>query len=152
MSMFDLLDNLTGHTKRRPAKRRATKRQKQAQAKPQGSHKFTVQKAYCSPAKAIIMQLSETYGVKVSNYKEHVLKMGPLDLPYAQEATFTVKAGDGVPNWAEYLMERTGKLEVVKGRIDGRNREWAGPYDGKMPKPWIEQECAEGHKAWKEKR
>lgn len=145
----DLIDAATGHTKRRPATRSSTSRQKRRAEKLQGSHSFTVQKAYCTPAKAVILQSLNTYGVPVSNYKERVLG-AEVGLPIAQQATFTVPAQQA--NWAEYLMERTGELAVVGGRIDGRNREWAFSYDGKMPKPWIEPDCAEGHKAWRERR
>jgi len=136
------IDSLTGHTKRRTTTKQPTgaSRQRGPARTDQGTHNFTVQKAYCTPARAVILQALNTYGVPVSNYKEYV--KGGTIRPIAQEATFSVPKQQAV--WAEYLMERTRRLAVVGGRIDGRNREWAGRYDGRMPVPWMEDGCGEG--------
>lgn len=120
------------------------------------THTFTVQKAYCTPAKSIILQALNTYGVPVLAYKENtaaakmngdprlatLARAGTGTMPMAQEATVTVPKQQAV--WAEYLMMRTGKLSVVGGRINSKNVEWAARHDGAMPRPWIEPECDGG--------
>lgn len=125
-----------------------------------GAHTLTVRKPYCCPASPIIRQALEPYGVKVLNISEDEvrsntrdvarmmkiefkhfenLKYGPAAvfwLPLAIEAMVTVpKAQAG---WAEYLIERTGRLMVVDGRVDRRNRKWADQHGGNMPTPWDE--------------
>lgn len=150
---------------------RKTKRSKKPRNQtPQGTHTLTVQKPYCTPAKSIILAALKPYGVRVHGIHEYVIGWSPsgyssVDLtstealsvaPVAQEAKITINKSQA--GWAEYLLWRTGKLSVVKGSIDDRNREWAAKYGGKMPTPWsakhnpdaqIEPGCARGHKLWR---
>lgn len=157
---------------------------------PTGQHTFVVQKPYCSPARDIILTALQPYGIPISNYAEEekntsisaIAKMTRLNLksfdglmnlslgiPIAQEATFSVPKGQA--NWAEYLLDRTKKLAIVKGRIDRRNERWAGKHGGKMPtpwdaqagraraqalapppdgQPWIEKDCSKGKQIWQQ--
>ena len=130
------------------------------------THTFLVQKAFCCQPGPIIEQALQTYGVKI-------LKLGPckvvkmsmaeavnmnristldpekanLMLPLAMQCEVTVKQKQA--EWAEYLMERTKRLYVVKGNLNSRNRDWARAHDGVMPRPWIESDCQEGNQVWR---
>ena len=131
---------------RQGAKRSAAK----AKAKPAGTHTFVVQKAYCTPARDIIYTAFAPRGVEILRYDEGIHTVGTPPMPAAQEARVTVRASQA--NWAEYLMERTQQLAIVGGLIDPRNQTWAAKYGGKLPTPWIEKGCTEGHKAWQKAR
>ena len=160
-----------------------------------GTHTLTVRKPFCCPAHDIIRNALEPYGVKIIRQGETTmqanlrdvarmmkvefktfenLKYGPIAimwLPIAIQSTVTVpKAQAG---WAEYLLERTGRLVVVGGRVNSRNREWADRHNGRMPvawqdsqaarimgidkkimaeiergRPWLESGCKAGHGQW----
>ena len=116
------------------------------------THTFTVQKAYCCQPGPIIEQALQTYGVKLLKLGPcHVVKMSMaealkmnristldpekanLALPLAMQCTVTVKQVQA--EWAEYLMERTKRLYVVKGNINSKNRDWASAHNGVMPRP-----------------
>lgn len=162
------------------AKRNTQRRKTSA---PQGTHTFTVQKPYCTPARDIIYTALHSYGVRIERYSEGIsiisladaaklmkielrqmenLRYGPAAitfLPMSIQAKVTVPARQA--GWAEYLMERTGRLAVTGGKVDRRNRGWADQHGGKMPAPWgrplqppgkgeawIEAGCAKGHAAW----
>lgn len=134
-------------------------------------HTFTVQKPFCCPASPLIMQALEPYGVKIvamgqdrrvnistANYAQLAkielkrmenLKYGPIAvvwLPLAIECDVTVRESQA--EWAEYLIERSKRMCVIKGRINKQNRDWANRHDGEMPKPWLETSCSEGKNVW----
>ena len=157
---LNFLDNLTGHTKRRPAKRTTIPRKRGPARTDLGWHTFEVQKAYCTPASGIIKQALETYGIsryEISKERVVVKDKNNAKLRRIERAEFeagrevgiaqtcateaTVKVPRQQAEWAEYLMERTGRLVVVKGRINPSNREWADKHGGAMPRPWIEDGC-----------
>lgn len=133
---------------RSKARQGARRSPAKAKAKPAGTHTFVVQKAYCTPARDIIYTAFAPRGVEVLRYSETVA--GLFGKPTHQEARVTVRTSQA--NWAEYLMERTQKLAIVGGVIDPRNQAWAAKYGGKLPTPWIEPTCKEGHAAWAKKR
>ncbi len=139
---------------RKTDKRAKRKTTKQVKVKPTGLHTFRVQKPFCCPAEAIIRNALEPYGIPMTSYSEQVvdsqdmqkrmqieyrtrenLKYGPVLFEIykqkAMEATFTVPAAQA--SWAEYLMESTGRLIVVDGKVDKRNRRWGERRDGLMP-------------------
>lgn len=130
------------------------------------THTFLVQKAFCCPPGPIIEQALQTYGVKILKLGQcRVVKMSlaeavkmnristmdperaNLSLPLAMQCEVTVKQVQA--EWAEYLMERTKRLYVVRGNINSKNRDWARAHDGVMPRPWIEKECSEGNQVWR---
>ena len=132
---------------------------------------ITVAKPFCTPARGIVMTALNGYGVKVLGYAEtahlvsprtalNVNKLPsdemPTALPTAQVAR--VKVSEKQAAWAEYLLLRTGKLQVVGRYVNRRNQEWAAKHGGRMPvawqdgKPWIEQSCSEGKQAWRQAR
>lgn len=151
MCLLDFLFNDPPQFVRKP---KQPKRSKRPKAKVTGTHTFVVQKPFCCPAEAIIRNALEPYGIPLTNYSEQIveskdmkkrmeienrtqenLKYGPVLFEIykrkAIEATFTVPKAQAF--WAEYLMESTGRLIVVDGKIDKRNRQWGERRDGVMP-------------------
>lgn len=159
------------------------------------THTLTVRKPFCCPAQKIVHDALQPYGVRVLGFSENGvqlnirdfarmmktelrtfenLKYGPaavMWLPLAIEANVTVAKAQA--SWAEYLLERTGRLIVVGGRVNEKNRQWADRHNGKMPtpwaddtaqrlraidaqiqvgiaqgQPWIESGCKSGHGVW----
>jgi hypothetical protein len=122
---------------------------------------FDVQKAYCTPARGVILQALSPYGVPCEVGKERVVvkdkssqklrkveraefiagRETGISQAFATEATVKVPAQQA--RWAEYLLERTGRLVVVRGGIDSRNRDWADQHGGIMPRPWVEEGCTD---------
>lgn len=136
-------------------------------------HTFTVQKPFCCGPRQLIMQALEPYGVKIISLGEDQrvnvsvkdyaqiakielkrmenLRYGPMAvmwLPMAMQCTVTVRKSQA--EWAEYLIERSKRMCVVKGGINSKNRDWANRHDGKMPRPWVEKSCSEGNSIWKQ--
>lgn len=170
----------SNRSSRRPARPSRPKRGRptgpgrgERSAPPKGSlHEMRTHKPFCSPSRDIVTGALSAAGIKVYYFSEEVLqstkkdfgrrmqierrnrenlKYGPaaaMYLPMAWEATFYVKPEQA--NWADYVLEATRDLMVVKGRGDKRNREWADARDHKLPKPWDDPKCAEGQKAKKE--
>lgn len=159
MCLLDFLFNDAPQFVRKP---KQPKRGKQPKAKVTGTHTFVVQKPFCCPAEAIIRNALEAYGVPLTNYSEQIveskdmakrmqierrtqenLKYGPVLFEIykrkAIEATFTVPAAQAF--FAEYLMESTGRLIVVGGKVDKRNRQWGEQRDGIMP---VASDAAKG--------
>lgn len=52
-----------------------------------------------------------------------------------------VLVSDRAAKWAEYLMLRSGKLQLVSRPLDRRNLKWALKWNGAMPRPWVEAGC-----------
>lgn len=136
-------------------------------------HTFTVQKPFCCGPRQLIIQALEPYGVKIvslgpdeqvnisiKDYAQLVrieakrmenLRYGPMIvmcLPLAMQCTVTVKKAQA--EWAEYLIERSKRMCVVKGGINSKNRDWANRHDGQMPRPWVEKSCSEGNSIWRQ--
>lgn len=155
--MMNLFDGIFGTRQRTPSRLRT----------------ITVAKPYCTPARRIITGALEPYGVKIYGYNEVIKTVSPIaalrgmkvaasnietvaialdPLPHAQVAEITVS--EKAAAWAEYLLLRTGKLYVPGRYVNRRNADWARRHGGQMPpqwnkgKPWIEQSCSEGKKAW----
>ena len=136
-------------------------------------HTFTVQKPFCCGPRQLIIQALQPYGVKIVSlgHDERVnisikdyaqlakielkrmenLRYGPMAvmwLPMAMQCTVTVRKSQA--EWAEYLIERSKRMCVVKGGINSKNRDWANRHDGQMPRPWVEKSCSEGNSIWKQ--
>lgn len=139
---------------------------------------LTVAKPYCSPARPIIKNALEPYGVKIHSIREKVINISLLEfsrrmqielktrenlkygaasvvfLPMSIEAKVTVNSKAAA--WAEYLMLRTGKLYVPGRYYEPKNYEWAKKHGGVMPpqwekgEPWIEKMCSKGIEKWQE--
>lgn len=128
-------------------------------------------KPFCSPSRPIITAALNKHGVtfhyfeertldvamkdlerrmKIEEKRRENLKYGPMAamyLPMAWEGTFYVSKDQA--SWAEYLLERTQHVMVVKGGVDKRNREWADRHEGVMPTPWEDPGCKEGQQVLK---
>jgi hypothetical protein len=138
------------------------------------THIFTIQKPFCCPAGKLVREALDPYGVKILNLSaDQVVNVSTKDfaqmarielkrmenirygpvllagwLPYAMTVDVTVRETQA--EWAEYLLERTLRMCVVKGNINGKNRSWANQHKGEMPKPWIEKSCSDGNKIWQQ--
>lgn len=135
------------------------------------THTFTVQKPFCCEPRQLVMQALEPYGVKIISLGEdhqvnisvkdyaqlakielkrmENLRYGPMAvmfLPMAMACDVTVRKSQA--EWAEYLIERSKRMCVVKGGINSKNRDWANRHDGQMPRPWVEKSCSEGNGIW----
>lgn len=151
-------------TPRKNSGKSATRKRKRRDHIPaDATHQFVVQKAYCVPAKSIIMDALTPYQIPVCGYDEVVktvrmrtaikaaLIRDPefFTMPMAQEATFSVPARRA--EWAEFLLESTGRLVITGGRVNAKNEEWGRRRNGRMPtpwrqgdEPWVEADCKHG--------
>lgn len=135
--------------------------------KPRRLHKLTIQKPVCAPSRETLTGILNRHGVAFWDFKDHKQVNVPLGdlmrkaklekrsgednagkmMPIAFGAEFRVSADQA--GWAEYLIERSGKMIVIKGKTDPRIRGWADKHGGTMPRPWIEESCSEGMDPWK---
>lgn len=123
---------------------------------------MAVVKPLCTPTKAYLMQILPPYAVEYKGYREHVMNtttgakipcgtsqvsicaaiglMGGLSVigNVVQCGTFKVKKEQA--NWATYLIERSQKLEVIKGTNIENNRRTGRRYGGWMPTRWRDKE------------
>lgn len=119
--------------------------------KVRGLHQFTVQKPYCTPSRAIVMNALQPYAIPVYGFSETVNRAKVKDLveikklngqepdygdvPLSQSASFAVPST--MAGWAEDLLVSTGRLAVTKGHVPGRGVDgWAKGRGGNMPTPW----------------
>ena len=156
---------LTAEQRRQGRQRRPSNGRKRSKGPSRGLHRLSVQKPVCSLPRAIVMQALQPYGVRIHGYEESTVEAskksiarimainprkfdGIESLPLAYQADVWVSEAQA--NWAEYLLERTQKLAVVDGSVNGKNRQWADQHDGEMPKPWVEKSCQEGQAIWRQ--
>ncbi len=97
---------------------------------------ISVAKGLCSPARGAITGTLKPYGVKVLRISEY--KDPTLD-GYMHCADVTVN--DKAAAWAEYLLLRSGRFQLLSKPINPDNEKWALKWNKKMPRPWIEKGC-----------
>lgn len=116
-------------------------------------HKFVVRKAYCSPARNILLTTLQPYGIPVSSVSEHIVFADvrvdgrTQKLPAYQECKFYVSKKQA--NWTEYLLYRSRQFVVMDGFVNRvSNERWAAKHDT-MPRPWstrggvwVEKSCS----------
>lgn len=105
---------------------------------------ITVAKPCCTPARGIIEQIFNKYGVKLIGYEEKYKYRGYL--PSLIEAQVKVSAKQAV--WAEYLLLRSHQFMLFSKPKHPRNFEWAKKHNV-MPESWngkplIEKNCKDG--------
>lgn len=116
---------------------------------------IVVAKPYCSPARNAVLTALQPYGVVIRRLTDYIdyADFNGREVPIAEMARVTVNEQAAV--WAEYLLLRSGKLEIRSPYLDPRNQQWAKRHAGAMPprwvdgKPWIERGCKDGINAWK---
>lgn len=106
--------------------------------------KIVVAAAMCTPTRTHVKTALQPYGVKfriggeyLGDYAGQWVKDG--DGAYLMVAE--VEVNDQAAKWAEYLMLRSGKLQLVSKPLDRRNLKWALQWGGAMPRPWVEAGC-----------
>lgn len=116
-------------------------------------HQFVVRKAYCCPARNILLTTLQPYGIHVSGVSEYVVFSDvrvdgrTQKTPAYQECKFYVSKKQA--NWTEYLLFRSKQFVVMTGFVNRvSNERWAARHDT-MPRPWstrggvwIEKSCS----------
>lgn len=116
---------------------------------------ITVAKAACTPARDLVKTALQPYGVKIKALRGYSLypdgSKGNDTQWIANDAgqfparnVAEVTVNDQAAAWAEYLLLRTGRLELLSRPYDQRNERWAAKWAGAMPKPWREKNCGAG--------
>ena len=124
-------------------------------AKP-GTETIKVAVGYCTPARVKITGVLKPYHIKVHciDQKLHHDADG-----FATHYTATIRVNSKAAAWAEYVLLRSGKFELLSRPKNRKNAEWAAQYGGRMPtpwdvlsgraKPWLDPECTHDPKTGK---
>lgn len=108
-------------------------------------HQFTVMKAYCAPARNILLTALQPYGIQISGISESLV-YNELGKPSYIAVNFFVSRKQA--NWTEYLLFRSRQFVVTDGFVNRvSNERWAAKHDT-MPRPWstrggvwVEKSC-----------
>lgn len=106
--------------------------------------KIIVAAPICTPARTHIKTALQPYGVRfrvVDQYLSDHSGNWTTDPCGAYLLIAHVVVPDAAAKWAEYLMLRSGKLQLISQPLDKRNLKWALKWHGRMPRPWIERGC-----------
>lgn len=106
--------------------------------------KIIVAAGVCTPARNHVKTALDPYGVKYSIGADIMIGADgniALAMTDAYHAEVDVYVSDRAAAWAEYLLLRSGKLQLVSRPLDARNRGWAEKWAGRMPSPWVESGC-----------
>ena len=109
---------------------------------------------YCTPLRNQILTGLRTFGVTSARITDAYV-LFPDGTPAPEGSTGTGKNGDWPTRqiyhirvrakaaaWAEYLLLRTGKYELLSRPLESRNERWAAKWGGAMPQPWAVGDCA----------
>jgi hypothetical protein len=192
-SQKDRLNERKGKVSERKTKRAVARSDKlQKRGITAQYYTITVDKPYCAPPRSIIYEALTPYGIPIHGYSEEIekvaasslaermgiemkymenIKFGPTPftamwLASAWRARITVSAKQA--EWAEYLLQATGRLVVLKP-ISEKSKAAGKRRNGRMPAPWDKKEgkkyakehaaistlpydsnCSEGKKMWKD--
>ena len=97
-----------------------------------GTTEIAVAKAWCTPARDVILTALQPYGVVIHAVGETLLPN--TETPRWIEAYVRVNAN--AAEWAEYLLLRSSKFRLISKPLNRKNREWARRHNGVMPTPW----------------
>lgn len=105
--------------------------------------RIVVAAGLCTPARVHVRTALEPYGVqhRIVSYLE------TLDGKLADKAADAavdiceVFVPARQARWAEYLLLRSGKLQLASRPIDPHNAQWALRHRGNMPRPWVQAGC-----------
>jgi hypothetical protein len=106
--------------------------------------KIVVAAAMCTPARVYVTAALQPYGVQYTfggqfwgDYAGAFVR----SMEGAYLGVCEVFVRDQAAKWAEYLLLRSGKLQLVGKPLDERNAQWALQWHGAMPRPWVEAGC-----------
>ena len=106
--------------------------------------KIVVAAAMCTPTRTHVRNALQPYGVKFgigAEYWGDVAGQAVIRASDAYLQVCEVLVNDQAAVWAEYLMVRSGKLQLISKPLDRRNLRWALQWGGAMPRPWVEAGC-----------
>lgn len=106
--------------------------------------KIVVAAPMCTPARTHVRNALQPYGVKHSIAGEYLGSYNGQFVQGLNDAYLMVAevwVNDQAAKWAEYLLLRSGKLQLVSKPLDKRNLKWALQWGGAMPRPWVEAGC-----------
>ena len=105
---------------------------------------------YCTPQRNAILTLLHGYGVTSARVVDAYCiypdgARGPesglgRDIPL--RLIYHVRVRPQAATWAEYLLLRSQRFELLSRALDARNAQWAARWDGQLPKPWAAGPCA----------
>ena len=95
--------------------------------------RIVVAAAMCTPTRTHVKNALQPYGVKFRIAGEYTAG--------AYLMVAEVDVNDQAAKWAEYLMLRSGKMQLISKPLDRRNLQWALQWGGAMPRPWVEAGC-----------
>lgn len=98
-----------------------------------GTELIRVAKPWCTPARPVALSALQPYHVAILSFDERIVR----DLDGNNlfiEASIRVKREQA--EWAEYLLLRTNRFQLVSRPINPKNKRWAARYAGRMPTPW----------------
>lgn len=107
---------------------------------------------YCTPQRNTITKLMAQYGVTSARITDaYTLAADGRsggenahsingEMPVRQ--VFHVRVVPEAAEWAEYIVLRTGKYELLSKPLEARNERWAAKWGGAMPQPWLSGDCA----------
>lgn len=98
-----------------------------------GTVTIQVAKPWCTPARGVILSALQPYHVKILGLSEKIVEDGEGNKLYI-EASIRVQAKQG--KWAEYLLLRTARFQLLSKPLYRNNARLAARYAGKMPTPW----------------
>jgi hypothetical protein len=150
------LDKLLGDTP--TPSRKATKPTRSAPArKAQGKHTFTLQAPCCAPARDSIEPMLSQYGIIQSWGKHYHLgtdkklttywvAVNPQNMrqPYSLAQQVELTVNKQAARWVETLLRTQNFASVAKGSVaDANVVRWVDQRNGRLPRPWIQETCAE---------
>ena len=151
-----LLDRLLGATPQATTKRtRGTRGAPKAKAT--GKHTFTLQAPCCAPARNSIEPMLNQYGIIQSWGKHYHLgtdkklttywvAVNPQNMrqPYSLAQQVELTVNKQAARWVETLLKTHNLASVTRGSvIDANVVRWVDQRNGRLPKPWIQESCAE---------
>lgn len=107
------------------------------------TQRIIVAAGLCTPARNHVRTALEPYGVqfKATSYWETLDGKLATKADDAAIDICEVIVPDAQARWAEYLLLRSGKLQLASRPIDPRNAQWALRHRGNMPRPWVQAGC-----------
>lgn len=106
--------------------------------------RIVVAAAMCTPTRTHVKNALQPYGVKfriAGEYMGDYAGQWVQDTAGAYLMVAEVDVNDQAAKWAEYLMLRSGKMQLISKPLDRRNLQWALQWGGAMPRPWVEAGC-----------
>lgn len=106
----------------------------------------------CAPLRNQILTMLHQYGITSarvtdgyalgadgSRGREGAFVLGRTQ---AVRQIYHVRVSRQAAAWAEYILLRSRQYELLSQPMEERNATWAARWQGRMPKPWRQGQCA----------